>query len=354
MKAFFSSTDPTQVSCSATTLSRFTRQFATLLAAGIPMHEALESLTRVQTDSLSLWVTPELCKRITHGHRLSTCLAHFPRTFPATYVALVRASEETGKLVLVLEQLSDWLERREKIERHVKKALTYPIFVLLVALILTLALFRTVIPGILETVLGLGVELPGPTKVLLTAVDIIESPITWFLLTAVVIAFTMYARTTEGWERILTVSSYTPVLGGVLTFSTTARYAHTMAMLMDSGVDIIRASKIAADASGNPLIKRDSIRVTKQLREGQYYSDVLEGSYIYPRLLIDMIRIGDESGRVGALVKRCGDLMEDTTYHKVDIFLNLLEPMVLAGISVGVGFIVVSVLMPMSSIVSAL
>jgi type IV pilus assembly protein PilC len=318
------------------------------------MHEALESLMRVQADSLSLWVTPELCKRVTNGHRLSTSVAMFPRIFPATYIALVRASEETGKLILVLNRLADWLDRREKIERHVKKALTYPMFVLITAVLLTLGLFRTVIPGILGTVTGLGVELPWPTQVLLTIVEIIEQPLTWLGVAAIIIAFVLYARTPEGWQKLLLFAIYTPVLGPILTFSSCSRYAHTMSMLLESGVDIIRAAKIAADASANPLIKRDSMRVTKALREGSYYGEVLATSLIYPPLLVDMIRVGDESGRMASLIRRCGEMMEEDTMHKVDTFLNLLEPLVLGAISCGVGFIVVAVLMPMSSIITAL
>jgi type II secretory pathway component PulF len=269
-------------------------------------------------------------------------------------VALVRASEETGKLVLVLERLSEWLERRESIERHVKKALIYPVMVVLVAFVLTLGLFRSVIPGILDTVVGLGVELPAPTKILVWLVALIEQPLTWLLAAAALIAVTMYARTTEGWEKILTVCSYLPVIGPVITFSGAARFSHTMSMLLDSGVDIIRASKIASDASDHPLIKRDSDRVVQGLREGRYYGDVLDGSVVYPPLLIDMIRVGDESGRMAYMMDRCGTLMEENTLHRVDIFLNLLEPLVLSVISIGVGFIIIAVLMPMSSLVSAL
>lgn len=354
MKAFFTSTDPTHVTCSASTLSRFTKQLAVLLGAGIPMHEALESLMRVQADSLSIWVTPEIYKRITHGHRLSTSLAQFPRVFPSTYVALIRASEETGKLVAVLDRLGDWLDRREKIERHVKKALTYPIFVMIVAFILTLGLFRTVIPGILDTVIGLGVELPAPTKLLMWIVAMIEQPLTWLFLVVGLIASTAYARSPEGKERLLFLFVHIPVVGPIITYSSTARYAHTMAMLLDSGVDIIRAAKISADASGNPLIKIDAVRITKELREGHYFSDILRDSPVYPPLLTDMVQVGDESGRMAVLVHRCGDLMEDDTMYRVDMFLNLLEPFVLASISMGVGFIVIAVLMPMSSLVSAL
>ncbi len=318
------------------------------------MHEALESLMRVQSDSLSLWVTPEICKRVTLGHRLSTSVAQFPRVFPATYVALVRASEETGKLVLVLNRLSDWLDRREKIERHVKKALTYPLLVLVTAIILTLGLFRTVIPGILDTVTGLNVELPWPTLLLLAAVRFIEQPLSWLLLALICIAALMYARSEQGWKRLVIVSLSVPLTGPILVQSSSSRYAHTMSMLIEAGVDIIRAAKISADASANPLIQQDAVRVTKELREGSYFSDVLASSPLYPTLLVDMIRVGDESGRMAALIRRCGEMMEEETMHKVDVFLNLLEPIVLAAISAVVGFIVIAVLMPMSSLVSAL
>lgn len=354
MKTFFTSTDPTQVTCSTSTLSRFTRQLAVLLGAGIPMHEALESLMRVQADSLSIWVTPEIHRRIIHGHRLSASLAQFPRIFPSTYVAMIRASEETGKLVAVLDRLGDWLDRREQIQRHVKKALTYPLLVLLVAFVLTIGLFRTVIPGILETVIGLGVDLPTPTRVLLWMVYLVEQPLTWFSLTALLIALILYSRTPEGWERLLAAFNHFPVLGGVLMYSSSARYSHTMAMLIDSGVDIIRAAKISSDASGSPLIRLDSERVTRELREGRYFNQILHNSAVYPALLTDMVEVGDESGRMAVMLAKCGEILEHDTIHRVDTFLNLLEPLVLAAISVGVGFIIVAVLMPMSSIVSAL
>jgi type IV pilus assembly protein PilC len=318
------------------------------------MHEALESLMKVQSDSLSIWVTPEIHKRVIHGHRLSASLAQFPRVFPSTYVAMIRASEETGKLVAVLDRLGDWLDRREEIQRHVMKALTYPALVILVAFVLTLGLFKTVIPGILETVIGLGVDLPTPTKLLLWIVYLVEQPLTWFALVAMIVTLILYAKTPEGWERLLFAFNHVPVLGGVLIYSSTARYSHTMSMLLDSGVDIIRAAKISADASGSPLVRLDSVRITKELREGRYFNEILKGTTVYPPLLTDMVEVGDESGRMAAMLTKCGEILEQDTMHRVDVFLNLLEPLVLATISVGIGFVVIAVLMPMSSIVSAL
>ena len=121
LRAFFSSTDPAHITCSTTALASFTKQLSVLFGAGVPLHEALDSLTRVQTDNLSIFVIPELRTMVVNGHRFSNALAKYPKVFPRTYVALVRGSEETGELQLVLNQISEWLEKQDKLQRHVKR-----------------------------------------------------------------------------------------------------------------------------------------------------------------------------------------------------------------------------------------
>ena len=188
MRAFFSSTDPAHITCSTTALASFTKQLSVLFGAGVPLHEALDSLTRVQTDNLSIFVIPELRTMVVNGHRFSSALSKYPKVFPRTYVALVRGSEETGELQFILNQISEWLEKQDKLQRHVKKALTYPSFVISLAAILTLILFKTVIPQLLETVVGLGAELPLPTKVLMGLVWLVGQPLFW-LLAVFLVAF---------------------------------------------------------------------------------------------------------------------------------------------------------------------
>lgn len=307
-----------------------------------------------QSDNLFVWVTPDLAKNVNNGNRLSTSMSRFPRVFPATYVAVIRAAEETGRLVLVLEQLALWIDRREKIARHVKKALTYPILVLVVSLVLTLALFKTVIPDILETVVGLGVDLPAPTQVLQILVSIIGEPIAWVLFVAVIAVIVIYLRTPEGSRRLLVFMSSTPVIGGIITNSSAARYAMTLSMLLHSGIGIVKACRIAADSSGHPLMALDSDRVCRRLRDGDMYSDVITETGLYPSVFVYMAKVGDESGRMVPLLQRSGVILEDDTMHRVDQFLELLEPVVLAGISAFVGFVVIAVLMPLSSLAAAL
>lgn len=285
---------------------------------------------------------------------LLNSLAKYPKVFPRTYTALVRGSEETGELQFVLNQLSEWLEKQDKLQRHVKKALTYPSFVIVLAALLTLILFKTVIPQLLETVVGLGAELPLPTKILLAVVWTVEQPLFWLLLVLAVAAVVWYFRTPKGYQQLLLASHYAPVIGGILTSAGAARYASTLSMLLKSGVDIIRACKIAADASGNPLLQQDSNRVLQSLREGQYLSEVLGARTYYPMILSDMIKVGDETGEMAKIINQCGQMLEDDTMHRIDMFMNLLEPIVLAAVSFIVGSVLIAVLMPMSNLISAL
>ena len=307
-----------------------------------------------QSDNLFVWVTPDLAKNVTNGNRLSTSMSRFPRVFPATYVAVIRAAEETGRLVAVLEQLSLWIDRREKIARHIKRALTYPALVLVVSICLILALFKTVIPDILETVVGLGVDLPAPTLALQVVVDLIEQPIAWVLLVSVVAGIGLYLKTPEGNRRFLIFTSGAPIIGAIIINSSAARYAMTLSMLLQSGIGIVKACRIAADSSGHPLLEVDSDRVCRRLRAGDMYSNVIAGSGLYPSVFVYMAKVGDESGRMVPLIQRSGKILEEDTLHRVDQFLELLEPVVLAGISAFVGFVIIAILMPLSSLAAAL
>lgn len=325
-----------------------------LVSSGIQLHVALESLNSTGKDKLSLQVLPRLTQQLTRGGRLSAGLSKFPRTFPATYIALIRSGEETGRLHLVLEELSQWLERRDRLNRVVKKALTYPVFVAILTATLTLILFRTVIPAILNTVLDLGVALPWPTRLLLTAVDVIGSPITWFLTALVIGGFLRYFSTEDGQRRWLAFCCTIPALGQVLIWSASSRFANTMAMLIASGVDVLRACRISAEASGLPLMQQDVARVISELSSGQVLSTILHSSPLYPSLLPAMLSIGEESGNMPAVLRKCGEILEEDAVEKVEAFTALLEPVLLGVLSAGVGFIVVAVMLPISSMVSAL
>lgn len=320
----------------------------------MPLHEALDTLSLHPVDDLTHYVAPDLYKRITHGHKLSHAMTAYPRIFPTTYIALMRVAEETGRMERVVNDLAEWIETQDKIERYVKKALTYPAFVVVLSTVMTLVLFQTVIPEILKTVVELGAELPLPTKLLMAIVAVVKQPIFWLLAVTAAGGLVYYLRTPQGTRNLLLFFQSLPVTGPILDFAGGCRYANTLAMLLDSGVDIMRSCLISAEASGNPLINVDAKRVVKDLREGQNLSEILKGSLLYPGLLIDMARAGDETGEMADILHRAKGLLEEETMHRLDLFINLLEPLILAAVSLMVGSVLIAILLPMANLISAL
>lgn len=327
---------------------------AVLTGAGVSIHEALDTLSSLQGDPLSLWVTPDLYKKVTSGHRLSSAMARYPRVFSPTYVALIRASEETGKISPSLEQLGEWLDRRTSVERHMKKALSYPVTVIVVAFILTVALFNTVVPDLLHTVMGLGVELPVSTQILVWIVFLFKQPLFWCTLVILITVTFLQLSSERGYKNLLIFATHVPGLGPVLITSGAARYAFTLSLLVDSGVDLQKACAISGQASGNPILDRDSKRVIEGIKAGESFPDLLKSSRYYPALLADMIHVGVESGKLSNLLGRSGDLLQDSSLYRVDTFLSVMEPALLSLVSMAVGFVIVALLLPLSSVVSAI
>lgn len=355
MKTLFASTDSSNFRCDPASLAVFTKQLAVLTGSGIPLHEALDSLTESEgAKTIGSLIVPELRYAVSNGHRFSSALARFPLVFPKTYVALIRGSEETGEIVNVLDKLGSWLETQNRIRMQVKKALTYPVFVIVLTAILTLILFKSFVPQILDTVVDLGAELPLPTRIMMGIVALLDSPLFWFLLVNLIAVTVWYLRTEKGYRRFLYICNSLPLLGPILLTSNGAKYALSLSMLLGSGVEVLRSTALAAEASGSPFHEWDAKRMLRDLREGISLGQALSGSPFYPPLLVDMALVGEESGRTVDLLARCAQLLEEDTRHRLEMLINLLEPLILGGVSLIVGAILVAVMLPMANMISAL
>ena len=346
---------PEQMTCSNLALGNFTKQLATLVGSGIPILDSLAALSRDEAeDELSRIVVPDLSRRVSHGARLSVAMGAYARIFPKTYLALLRAAEETGNLAPILNDLALWLERKEQGRQQVKKALTYPVVIVIVSAVLTVGLFQTVLPSILDTVLGLGVALPAPTRLLLVLVAVIKHPLTWVLALLLGGALVAYLRTEEGWTRMVIFLDSTPMIGDLLRTYGASRYSLTLAMLVERGVDIMRAVRIASEAAGTPLLEQDCNRISRGIREGHGLGEMMRDKALYPGLLTGLTEIGDESGQLCVMLRRAGDILAEDVSYRVDAMLNLLEPIVLGVLSMGVGFVIVAILMPLASLTASL
>lgn len=353
VRALFSSTPP-EPTCSAEVLSAFTKQLATLLGSGVDVIRALDALSRDESDPLYDEVVPKIAADLSRGWALSKSLARYPRVFPMTYVALVQAGERTGALVQVLEQVSEWLDRSSTMTRKVKSALTYPAFVVVVATVLTLGLFRSVIPGILETVEGLGVELPPPTMLLASLVAIVQSPLAWAAVVLLGGGAVAYLRSPEGRTRLVRACVHLPVVGPILISSSASRFSFTLSLLVGTGVDVLLAVRIAAESSGNPLLADDSSRVRSQVREGKELSQAIKGHALYPSVLYQLILLSEQTGKLAKLLRHACRILEDEAAGRLERMTMLLEPLILAALSVGVGFILIATLLPLATLTSSL
>lgn len=350
--SFFRAPALESLRCSPSELAIFTRQLAVLLGAGVPLVTSLDALSRGH-DVLSSRVAPQLARKVSMGSTLSAALNGFPLIFPQAYIWLIRGGEETGTLYRLLDHLADWLERQDKLLRQVRKALTYPCLIMLLVFVLTIALFRTVIPRILEAVVGVGASLPGPTRALLVVVQLVQSPWFWLAVVLLVAVLVGYLRSPQGLATVARVLVGTPVVGDLMLSAGTARLSMTLAMLLESGTEVMRACGIAGSASGLIPMAEDSERVRAELRQGHELSQAYSAA-LYPPLLTDMLKAGEESGRLTNLLRHASRLFEEETFGRLESLTNLLEPLILAGISLGVGFILVAIILPMTTMMQAL
>lgn len=351
--SFFRAPAVENITCSVSELALFTRQLSVMMMSGIPLVASLDSLSRGE-DQLSERVVPIMARRISQGHRLSSALRGFPRLFPSAYVWLIHGGEETGALHRNLEHLADWLERQDRLSRQLRKALTYPVLVCLTTFILTVALFRSVIPSILDAILGMGASLPAPTRALVAAVNIVQSPWTWLVAALLTTAAVGYLRSEKGRRSLGVFLLSAPLLGDLLRSAASARMALTLSMLLESGSEVTRAVAIAGSASGLPQMAADVERIRAELREGHTLSQAYNYPALYPPLICDMLTAGEESGRMTKMLRHASKLFEEDTYSRLESLTNLLEPLALAAISLGVGFILVSVILPMSTMLESL
>lgn len=356
MKTLFSSESGASFRCDPVELALFTKKLCVLINAGVSIRDSLDALVDRNSSGPTLGnqVVPELRHWVETGHPLSWACGKFPKVFPQTFVALVRGSEESGQMVLVLNRLSHWLESQNRVRLQVKKALTYPLFVIMLTALLTLVLFKSFVPQILATVVGLGVGLPAPTLFLLLLVRLADSLLFWFLLLNLTALFLWYLRTPDGYDRFQRICRTLPGIGPILEASDSAKYAQSLALLLGSGLSALKAVQLAGAASGNHLHRQDTPRLLAALRDGSSMSECYAGSPLYPQLLVYLLVVGDETGRTPQLLEKYTAMMEEDLGHRLEMLLSLLEPLVLGFVSILVCGITIAVMLPMSQLLQAL
>jgi len=329
-------------------LAMVTRQLATLLSAGFPLISAVSSLV-VQTRSKPLKkVLSKIKGSIEEGKSFAESLAMYPSLFSAIYVNMIRAGESSGTLELVLERLADITEKREATKKKIQSALAYPLLMALVGAMVLLFLLAYIVPGIISIFSDMNQTLPGPTLFLIAISSFLKRFWWAVLLVPVVCGVALYftAKNERGAYLIDKSLFLTPKLGDLLKKISAARFSRILSSLLANGVPMMTALSISRATAGNRVISAIISRVSKQVEQGGELGVSLGAERVFPTLAVEMIKIGEKSGQLERMLEKTADLYEREVEGSVTIMTALLEPLIILVMGAVVGFIVLSVCLP--------
>src|SRR5579872_2634514 len=338
-------------------LAIFTRQFSVMIDAGLPLVQCLEILAGQQENKVFQKVLIGTRSAVEGGSTLSSAMRQYEKVFDALYVNLVEAGETGGILDTILQRLSAYIEKNVKLKRAVKSAMVYPIAVLSVAAGVIVLLLWKVVPIFATLFLGLGVDLPLPTRIVIGLSNFIGSIFGLLILVAVIagiVGLKVWYGTPVGRMAIDKTLLKLPMIGILLRKIAVARFTRTLGTLISSGVPILEGLEITARTAGNALIEKSLMEVRKQLEAGRNLSDPLKDTNVFPGMVTQMIGVGEQTGAMDAMLQKIADFYEDEVDAAVKDLLAAMEPMMIVFLGVVVGGIVISMYLPLFSLIGQL
>src|ERR1700688_4432281 len=338
-------------------LAVFTRQFSVMIDAGLPLVQCLEILASQQENKLFQKVLTGTRAAVEGGSNLSAAMKQYPKVFDPLYSNMVEAGETGGILDTILQRLSTYIEKNVKLKAAVKSALIYPIGVVsIAAAVITLLLWK-VVPIFATLFAGLGVDLPLPTKIVIGLSNFVGS-IFGLLIVVVVVAVVfglkIWYGTPQGRFIMDSIILKLPVLGILMRKIAVARFTRTLGTLISSGVPILEGLDITARTSGNAVVERALFQVRKSLEEGKSLTEPLKDSGVFPGMVTQMISVGEQTGAMDAMLQKIADFYEDEVDAAVKDLLTALEPIMIVLLGVVVGGVVISMYMPLFSLIGKL
>jgi type IV pilus assembly protein PilC len=338
-------------------LAIFTRQFSVMIDAGLPLVQCLEILAGQQENKFFQKVLVNTRGQVEGGATLSAAMRSSPKVFDALYVNMVEAGETGGILDTILQRLSTYIEKNVKLQRAVKSALVYPVGVLTVAGgVITLLLWK-VVPIFATLFAGLGVDLPLPTKIVIALSNFVGSIFGLLILVALggaIFGIKVWYGTPQGRFVLDTIILKLPVLGILMRKIAVARFTRTLGTLISSGVPILEGLDITAKTAGNAVVERALQQVRRSLEEGKSLTEPLREAEVFPGMVTQMIAVGEQTGAMDAMLQKIADFYEEEVDAAVKDLLTALEPIMIVFLGVVVGGVVISMYLPLFSLIGKL
>lgn len=333
----------------------FSRQFATMIDAGIPILRCLEILANQTKDPVLKPVLESVTFDVKSGLTLNDAMAKHPHVFNKLYVNMIRAAELGGILDVILDRLSGFLEYEAEVKGKIKSAMMYPVLVLAFSQLMLFVLFAFVLPKFKEIFDGMNAEMPAITSALFGMGDFMQK--FWWLILLMLggagVGLKMYAKTTRGRYQVDMVKLKFPIVGELTLKMSIARFCRTFGTMINSGVPMMRSLEITGETMNNVILS-DAIADTRAcIREGQKLSEPLVASGLFPQMVTQMIDVGEESGRLSEMLVKVGDFYDQEVETAVKGLTSMIEPMLIIFLGVVVGFIAISVMTPIFKLVNS-
>ncbi len=341
-------------------LAVFTRQFSVMIDAGLPLVQCLDILAEQQQNAFFKDVLRQVRQNVEEGATLYQAMERHPKVFDSLYTHMVEAGETGGVLDLILQRLATLIEKVVKLKRSIVSASIYPAAVITVAIGAIALIMIVVIPQFEQIFLGLlgpGELLPLPTRIVMGISSFIAG---WGGLTIAVIliglgvATNFYYKTPKGRWQIDSLLLKTPIFGSILRKVAVARFSRILSTLLSSGVPILQSLDITAKTAGNVVIEDAIIKVRQGVERGENFVDPLKATNVFPHMVAQMIGVGEQTGAMDAMLGKIADFYEDEVDTAIADLLGLMEPVLIAFLGITIGSIVISMYLPLFSLIGKL
>jgi len=330
----------------------FTRQFATMIDAGLPLVQCLDILGTQQDNPTFKKVILQIKSDVESGSTFSDALGKHPKIFDRLYVNLVAAGEVGGILDTILARLAAYLEKNDKLRRKVKGALTYPAAVTVIAVLVVIVMLTKVIPVFEKMFKDFGGTLPAPTQWVINASHWLQHNILYLVIAVGAVGYGLkrWYGTTRGRAIMDALFLKSPIFGSLLRKVAVARFSRTLSTMLSSGVPILDALEIVARTAGNVVVEKEILTTKASIAEGKTIAEPLQNSKVFPGMVTQMIAVGEQTGAMDAMLAKIADFYDDEVDTAVDALTALLEPLLMVGLGGTIGGLLIAMYLPIFKI----
>lgn len=336
-------------------ISRFTRQFAAMASAGLPLVQCLDILGSQTENKFLASSVKQISADIQGGNSLADALKKHSKIFSSLYCNMVAAGETSGNLDGVLIRLAEYLEKINTLRRKVKGAMTYPVILIVVAVGVTAVLLTFVVPRFAEMFVDLGSSLPTPTLIVMQISNFLQK---FFLMILIMISLGLFAlyryhKTERGAYVLDSLLLKVPIIGDLLRKSSISRFSQTLSTLLNSGISILNALSITAKTAGNKVLEKGIYVTVEKITGGQTIAEPLNDTGLFPPMVIHMIAVGEKTGDLTGMLSKIAQFYEEEVDAAVDALTSILEPIMIVILGIVIGGILIAMYLPMFDMISS-